>query len=849
MNLGSAYGEIQIGTGGAEQNMQGLADKLRGIGGAMSLAITTPLLGIATAAGMATAEFEQSLNTMQVVSGATAQEMAALQQEALRLGAETSFSAGEAAQGMLELAKAGLSTEQVMAAIGGTLDLAAAGGLDVAQAAEIAANAVNTFGLEASDTVRVADILAAAANASSVEVTDMAQGMTMAGAVFAANKVPIEDLSTAIALLGNNGIKGSDAGTSLKTMLMRLTAPTKEASGAMRDLGIEVYNSDGSMRTFEDIVGQLERSTTGLTDAQRNQALTTIFGADAIRAANILVSEGSVAYAAMKNQVTEAGAAGLVADSKLKGLAGAIEYAKGSIESALITAFLPFTDAVGGMIRQAADLVTAFTELPEPVRNAALAFAAVLAAAGPVMLAISGIGATLAFLLSPIGLIVVGVAALAAAWASNFLGIQEATAAAWGVIQPVLAQVMDGFSNYALSVMDAGFGSMEAAESISLLPAALQPAALAFDQAAAAIQAGFGVIVPQVVATVQAAFATAAAAIQAGFGVIVPQVVATVQAAWDALMALLAPALERLQAAFATAGTQVAGLAPHFEGLLLAVGNMWVAVQPILEAFGQLVGAVIAVAAVLAVNGLAQAFANFGTVAGAVLDQITLTINTFAQLLTEAVALVRAVIDGDWTEVWRRARNIFQIFNDYFVRTFENLTLIVQTVFTAIQTAVIDTLKDLNVDGAAILNTIKGWWDSIWGGFKTVIDPIVGAINGILGAMQSLSSMNFTPPWEGLQPPSWWNPGGWFGGGGEPAPGQNARGTSFWPGGLSWVGERGPELVDLPRGARVYDAQESQRMAAAPITINVPVQTANSNLDLVELAHRVAGVIVQYQGA
>ncbi len=822
VNLGSAYGEIQIGTGGAEQNIQGLADKLRGIGGTMSLAITAPLVGIATAAGMATAEFEQSLNTMQVVSGATAQEMAALQQEALRLGAETAFSAGEAAQGMLELAKAGLSTEQVMAAIGGTLDLAAAGGLSVAQAAEIAANAVNTFGLEASDTTRVADILAAAANASSVEVTDMAQGMQMAGAVFASNKVPIEDLSTAIAILGNNGIKGSDAGTSLKTMLMRLTAPTKEATGVMRSLGIQVYNADGSMRAFEDIVGQLESSTSGLTDEQRNLALTTLFGADAIRAANVLIAEGSTAYAAMKNQVTEAGAAGLVADSKLKGLAGAIEYAQGSIESALISAFLPFTDASANMIRQAADLVTMFTSLPEPVRNAALAFAAVLAAAGPVMLAISGIGAVLGFLLSPIGLIVVGVAALAAAWTMNFGGIQEATAAAWGVIQPVLAQLVDGFSNYALSVMDAGFGSSEAAESISLLPAALQPAAAAFDQAAAAIQAGFGVIVPQVLATVQAA--------------------------WDALMQLLAPALERLQAAFATAGTQVAGLAPHFEGLLAAVGNMWTALQPILEAFGQLIGAVVAVVAVLAVNLLAQAFTSFGTVAGAVIDQITLTLNTFAALITQVVTLVTALLTGDWQTAWTAAQGIVGTFGAYFEGTFENLRTITTTLITAITTSVTQTLTDMGVDTEAIMTGISGWWTSMWDGLRQKVQPVIDMIaefrKALEGFAEWVTGFSIPNPFDGWSMPSLPslptlpNPFG-----------ENARGTNYWPGGLSWVGERGPELVNLPRGAQVFDAQDSQRMAGRTFNITVPVQNLGSQLDMVELAHRVAGIIMQYEGA
>lgn len=925
INLGSAYGEIQIGTGDAEKSVQGLADKLRGIGGAMSLAITTPLVGIATAAGMATAEFEQSMNTMQVVSGATAQEMAALQQEALRLGAETSFSAGEAAQGMLELAKAGLSTEQVMAAIGGTLDLAAAGGLGVGQAAEIAANAVNTFGLEASDTTRVADMLAAAANASSVEVTDMAQGMQMAGAVFAANKVPVEDLSTAIALLGNNGIQGSDAGTSLKTMLMRLTAPTDDAAAVMRNLGIEVYNADGTMREFPDILASMEQAMFGvnqrtvttsnltadqaermdylkktiekterkladyasglagvaqseedkvvavdrlnrelaaargefealagvggttqtvmqqLTEEERNMALTTLFGADAIRAANVLLAEGATGYSDMKAQVIEAGAAGEVADSKLKGLAGAIEYAKGSIESALITAFLPFTDAVGGLIRQAADLVTAFVALPDPIKNATLAFAAVLAVAGPVMVAISGIGAVLGFLLSPIGLIVVGVAALAAAWASNFMGIQEATAAAWAVIGPVLGQVVDGFSNYAQSVMDAGFGSSEAAESISLLPAALQPVALAFDSIAAAVSGWIGSLSAVNVSVAESS------TMYAAFKNQIAEALAGVQAAWDALLQLLAPALERLQAAFATAGTQVAGLAPHFEGLLLAVQNMWVALQPILEAFGQLIGAVVAVASVLAVNLLAQAFTNFGTVAGAVLDQITLTINTFAALITQVVTLVTALVAGDWQTAWSSAQSIVGIFEGYFTGTFENLRTIATTMITAITKAVTDTLSDMGVDTEGIMTGISAWWTSMWDGLTQKVQPVIDMVSEFRKALEGfaewVSGFSIPNPFDGWSMPSlpW--------GGPAAPPGQNARGTNWWPGGLSWVGERGPELVDLPRGARVYDAQTSQGMAGRTFNINVPVQNLGSQLDMVELAHRVAGVIMQYEGA
>src|SRR5690606_18988853 len=148
----------------------------------MSLAITAPLMAITGAGLRAAAGFEQSMAQVQVVSGATARQMEAMQAQALKLGADTAFSAGEAAAGMLELAKAGFTAEQTMAAIGGVLDLAAAGNLSVAQAAEISANAINAFNLPAEEAGRVADLLAAAANASSVEVTDMAQAFQMSSA-------------------------------------------------------------------------------------------------------------------------------------------------------------------------------------------------------------------------------------------------------------------------------------------------------------------------------------------------------------------------------------------------------------------------------------------------------------------------------------------------------------------------------------------------------------------------------------------------------------------------------------------------------------------------------------------
>ena len=441
ISLGSAYGEIQIGVGDAMQNVQGLADTMKKVGGTLTMGISAPLLAVGGAALKSAGDFEQSMNQMQVVSGATDQAMASLQATALRLGAETSFSAGEAADGMLELAKAGLDAMEVQAAIPGVLDLAAAGNLGIAQAAEIAANALNAFQLPAEDASRVANLLAATANASSVEVTDLAYAFQMSSSVFAANGQSIEELSTAIAILGNNGLKGSDAGTSMKTMLMRLTAPTAKAAGVMEDLGLQVYNADGSMRPFSAILQDLTGITAKMSDEQRNAAFSTIFGADAIRAATILTKSGTEEWNAMAAAVNKQGAAAEVAGARMKGFNGAIEYMKGSIDSFLIGAALPFLNMFGDLIRRVADGITAFGNLPEPVKNSALAFAAVLAVSGPIIMAIGGIISVLGALLSPIGLVVLAVATLAAAWAGDWWGIREVTMQVWSTLQDVFGQI------------------------------------------------------------------------------------------------------------------------------------------------------------------------------------------------------------------------------------------------------------------------------------------------------------------------------------------------------------------------------------------------------------------------
>lgn len=840
ISLGSAYGEIQIGTESAENNVKGLASQMADVGKTLSLGVSAPLLGVAATALKSAGDFEQAMNQMQVISGATGDQMKEMQALALKLGADTSFSAGEAAQGLLELSKAGLSAEQAMKAIPGVMDLAAAGGLGVAQAAEIASNALNSFHLPADKAKDVANLFAAAANASSIEVTDMAQSMAQAGAVAASYGQSIETAATAVAILGNNGIKGSDAGTSLKTMLSRLAAPTDEAAATMKQLGVNIYDASGKMRPLNEIMIDLQKGLHGtmtiteknagatsanskqaqhylniinqtkqkladyqsgvagvaqsekdkvvavdrlnrvlaaaqaeyqklggvqaatttktvqMTDEMRNQALYTLFGSDAIRAANILLKEGATGWDEMSAAVNKEGVAQDVANARMKGFNGAIEYVKGSIDSFLIETALPFLDSFSGIIRSAGDAITAIGGLPEPIKNAALAFLAVLAVAGPVLLAITGIGSVLGALLSPIGLIILAVGALAAAWASDFGGIQEKTAAAWAAIQPALTQLWTWIQvslPLALAALQAWWaGVWPQIQSATLaawtalqpiltqlwtmlqssLPAALTLLQTWFNTAWTTISTAvntamatagplltqlwtwLGVSLPLALNTLQSWFTTAWATITSSVttaSATMGGVFTGIQAAWNALVALFGPSITRLGESILTFGTQLGGMGGQFQGLMTAVQSLWTAIQPILTQLGILIGITIGVVAVTAINALSAVFQNLGPIISASVDQLTAILNTLATVITATVALVVALINGDWAAAWEHAQTIVSTLGAFVQTSLANLWAVISAVFAVIGSTIKNTLADLGFQAAA--DAVQGVIDKI----------------------------------------------------------------------------------------------------------------------------------------
>lgn len=286
---------------------------------------------------------EDSLNTLKAVTRATGEEMARVSALARDLGNDINLpgtSAADAADAMVELAKGGLTLQQAMDAARGTIQLARAATIGEAQAATIAADALNTFGLAGTQATRVADLLAGASIAASGEVTDMAQALAQAGAVARGAKVSLEETVTTISLLAKNGIKGSDAGTSLKTFLLALQTPvSNEAVEALNRLKIEVYDANKAFKPLPQLIADFSQRLEGLNDQDKADVLRKIFGADAIRAARIIFGEGAAGFAAMEAAVTRSGQAAEIAAAKSQGLSGAWDALKSTVQTLAIDIF------------------------------------------------------------------------------------------------------------------------------------------------------------------------------------------------------------------------------------------------------------------------------------------------------------------------------------------------------------------------------------------------------------------------------------------------------------------------------------------------------------------------------
>gem|GEM_PF-4842604 len=457
VKIGADITDFDKKLGQVTKTMDKTAKNIMSVGANLTKYLTLPIIAFGGFAAKNAAEFEQAMANVGAVSNATAEEMKQLEKAAMT--ASDSFTPTQTANAMEELIKAGLSLNDVMGKDGlsGTLNLAKAESLSLEKAAILVSTALNSFKNDGLSATNAADILVGAANASATSVDQMSMSLQQVSAVASGVGMSFKDVATGLAVMAQNGIRGSDAGTSLKTMFARLQPQTKAQRQAFEDLGIitadgtnKFYDAAGKVKDLASISGILQNSLAGMTDQQRQATLQTMFGSDAIRAANVLYKEGTKGVTDMQAAMGNITAQD-IATKKADTLNGSLTRLKVAYEKLSISIgnlLLPFIQAAANAMTKITNTLNGLTERQKIFITVILGAIAVI---GPLIMMFAGLlkviagvnkviknwGAIGTLITSPVGLAIIAIMALVAVgWflVSNWDEIKEKVGAAIAAI-------------------------------------------------------------------------------------------------------------------------------------------------------------------------------------------------------------------------------------------------------------------------------------------------------------------------------------------------------------------------------------------------------------------------------
>lgn len=472
--LQSAFSQLKTFTdksATAGQQWSALGKSMTGFGSVLTKGVTLPLVGVATAAVHVGNSFEAQMDRVQGTLQATDAEMESLRDQAIQLGADTAFSASEAAEGMENLASAGFTSQEIMEAMPGLLDLAASSGASLGDASAYAATTLNAFNLEASEAGHVADVYALAAAKTNAQTEDMGEAMKYIAPVASAMNQSLEETAAAIGIMSNAGIMGSQAGTTLRSALSSIARPSEAAAEKMEALGLSFYDAEGNMKSWGEMISMLQDSLSGLTMEEQNNALVTIFGQEALSGLQALISAGPEQLDELTAALeTSDGAAADMAATMQDNAAGAIEQMFGAFESAGIVIqekLQPFIVKVANTI---GDLATKFSQLDDTTLEMIVTIGGIVAALGPALLifgnvakaigtittvatqlgGITGIISSFGTAISgvftaitgPVGIAIAIVGALFIAWQTDFNGMRDTVSSCLSSIQSIITNVI-----------------------------------------------------------------------------------------------------------------------------------------------------------------------------------------------------------------------------------------------------------------------------------------------------------------------------------------------------------------------------------------------------------------------
>ena len=494
----------------ALQKIAATGEKLKTVGDNISsagqklLPVTAGVTALGTAAVSTAANFESSMSQVQATMGITKDAMSTVNGESVntmdtlsalakKMGSETAFSASECAEALNYLALAGYDTQQMCDTLPTVLNLAAAGGIDLAAASDMVTDAMSALGMGVDEAGTVVDQMAKTASTTNTSVAQLGEGILTIGATAKTVKGGTAELNTALGILANNGIKGAEGGTHLRNVILSLQNPTDKAAACMEQLGLDVYDSEGNMRSLNDILGDLNTSMDGMTAAEKSNIIGQIFNKTDLSSVNaLLANTGSTWDDLQQSIIDSGGAAQQMADTQLDNLQGQITILKSALEGLAISfgeLLLPAIKMIVGWVQKFVDWLNGMDEGTKKVITTVALLAAAL---GPVLIVVgkvvSAVGTIMTIvpkvagvintvktafaalnttmLANPIFLIIAAITALVAAfiylwntnedfrqfWINLWENVKEVAIAVWEAIKNFFAAAWEAISSTAQAV-------------------------------------------------------------------------------------------------------------------------------------------------------------------------------------------------------------------------------------------------------------------------------------------------------------------------------------------------------------------------------------------------------------
>ncbi len=717
----------------AGQKMAAVGNSIAGAGKKM-MGVTTVIGGVGVAAVKTAADFDSAMSQVAAISGATGKDFDALRNKAREMGAKTKFSATEAAEAMNYMAMAGWKTEDMLSGIEGIMNLAAASGEDLATTSDIVTDALTAFGLSAKDSGHFADILAAASSNANTNVSMMGETFKYCAPIAGALGFSAEDTAEAIGLMANAGIKSSQAGTALRTIMNNLAGDIKISGKAIGDVTIATTNADGSMRDLSDILADCRTAFSGLTESEKAQAAESLVGKNAMSGFLALMNAGEGDIEKLSSAIENCdGSAEKMATTMQDNLAGQLTILKSQLQELAISFGDILMPAIRSIVSKLQGFVDKLNGMDEGTKRTIVTIDLLVASIGPLLIII---GTTI----SKIGVAMQGFVKLANGVSKLKVAIQGGTgvlgklgAALGGISAPVLAVVA------VIAVLVAAFVHLWKTNE------GFRDAIIGTWTRIKNTISGFCQGIVDRLNTLGFQFT---------------DIVDVLKTVWDGFCQVLAPIFEGVFNNIANILSTVTGVITGILDVFIGIftGNWSQAWNGIKEIFSSIW------------NGISSFFSNILNVIKGVADVV---LGWFGTSWNEVWTNIKTFFEGIWngiatffTSIWETLKNIvtvgimaigsvlsaaFDIITLPFRFIWENCKEIIISVWDAIKSKVSTVIHAVASVISTVMNTIKTVFTTVWNAIKTVVTTVVNAIKSVVTTVFNAIKSTATTVWNAIK--------------------------------------------------------------------------------------------------